>query len=266
MSSTFTWRQSSINNSEVMRILRAIYTGYGVVVFAIIFILIFPFLLVPIIFPSRFKLVGVFNRWWARLMFTFLLLPWKVVYKAKLSKNKQYIFCPNHFSYMDIATMGLNTHNSIFVGKNDMENIPLFGFMYKKLHITVDRSKLKSRYSTMLRTLQAIQEGKSLVIFPEGGIVTEKDPVMAKFKDGAFRAAIEKKIPIVPVTIPYNWIILPPDQFLLNWRPMKIIFHQPVDPSAYTLDTIEKMKEDVRRIIDDELQLHLKNENRSRTS
>jgi 1-acyl-sn-glycerol-3-phosphate acyltransferase len=266
MTFSFTWRQSSRKNSEVMKFLRAIYTGYGVVVFAILFFLIFPLLLIPIIFPSRFNLVGVFNRWWAKLMFTFLLLPWKVSYKSKLDPKKQYIFCPNHFSYMDIATMGLNSHNSIFVGKNDMENIPLFGFMYKKLHITVDRSKLKSRYSTMLRTLEALDEGKSLVIFPEGGIVTERDPVMGKFKDGAFRAAIEKKIPIVPVTIPYNWIILPPDQFLLNWKRMKIIFHAPVDPSAYSLATIETMKEDVRKIIDGELQQHLENENRSRTS
>lgn len=249
-----------------MKIVRAIYTGYGVVVFTIIFLCLFPFLLIPILVPSQFKLVGVFNRWWAKLMFTFLALPWKVVYKTKLDKNRQYIFCPNHFSYMDIATMGLNTHNTIFVGKNDMENIPLFGFMYKKLHITVDRSKLRSRYSTMLRSLEALDQGKSLVIFPEGGIVTEKDPVMGKFKDGAFRASIEKKIAIVPVTIPFNWIILPPDQFLLNWKPMKIIFHAPIDPSAYSLETIEQMKEDVRKVIDQELQLHLQNENRPRTS
>src|SRR6185503_5315375 len=100
--------------------------------------------------------------------------------------GRQYIFCPNHFSYLDIAAMGLNSHDSIFVGKNDMENIPLFGFMYRSLHITVDRTKLKSRYSSMLRTFGALDEGKSLVIFPEGGIMTEKDPVMSKFKDGAF--------------------------------------------------------------------------------
>jgi 1-acyl-sn-glycerol-3-phosphate acyltransferase len=244
----------------VSKVVRAIYTGYGVIVFTIIFALLFPFLLIPIIFPSHFKLVGVFNRWWAKLLFTFLGLPWNVVYKSKLKKDQQYIFCSNHFSYMDIATMGLNDHNAIFVGKNDMENIPVFGYMYKSLHITVDRSKLKSRYTSMLRTMEALDDGKSLVIFPEGGIVTEKDPVIGKFKDGAFRAAIEKKIPIVPVTIPFNWIILPPDQFLLNWRPMKIIFHEPIDPAGYSMETIGKFKDDVRNIIDKDLQQHLNNE------
>jgi 1-acyl-sn-glycerol-3-phosphate acyltransferase len=150
--------------------------------------------------------------------------------------------------------MGLNEHNTIFVGKNDMENIPFFGFMYRSLHITVDRSKLKSRYSTMLKARQALAEGKSLVIFPEGGIVTEKDPLMGKFKDGAFRASIEKQIPIVPVTIPYNWIILPVDQFLLKWRPMKIIFHEPIDPAPYSMNELELLKDKVRKTIETELE------------
>jgi len=138
--------------------------------------------------------------------------------------------------------------------------------MYRSLHITVDRTNLKSRYSTMLKTLEALDEGKSLVIFPEGGIVTEKDPVMAPFKDGAFRAAIEKQIPIVPVTIPYNWIILPPDQFLGRWRPLKVIFHETVDPSGYTLADIDQLKSRVKDIIDSELQQHLAYENRPRTA
>jgi 1-acyl-sn-glycerol-3-phosphate acyltransferase len=162
--------------------------------------------------------------------------------------------------------MGLNGHNTIFVGKNDIKDIPLFGFMFRKLHITVDRTKLKSRYSTMLKTLEALDEGKSLVIFPEGGIITEKDPVMASFKDGAFRAAIAKQIPIVPVTIPYNWIILPPNEFVLTWRPLKVIFHDPVDPSGYTMERLGELKERVKSIIDVSLQEHLVYENRPRTA
>jgi 1-acyl-sn-glycerol-3-phosphate acyltransferase len=240
-----------------MKILKGLYTFYGLIVFSILFFLLFPWLMIPILFKKQYRLTGILNRWWARGLFFFIGLPWSVKYHVRLRRDRQYIFCPNHFSYIDIAAMGLNRIDAIFVGKNDMENIPLFGFMYRRLHITVDRASLKSRYSTMLKTLEALDEGKSLVVFPEGGIITEKDPVMAKFKDGAFRASIEKQIPIVPVTIPYNWIILPPDRFLLNWKPMKIVFHEPVDPSPYTLDTVDALKERVRKIIEAELQKHL---------
>lgn len=246
--------------------LKRLYTLYGVIIFFLLFLIFFVLLLIPIVFKKQDKLVGVFNRWWARLLFTFIGIPFFVKYKALLDPKKQYIFTPNHFSYLDIAVMGLNKHNTIFVGKNDMENIPLFGFMYKNLHITVDRTKLKSRYTSMLRTLEALDEGKSLVIFPEGGIVTEKDPVIGRFKDGAFRASIEKQIPIVPVTIPFNWIILPPDKFLLTWRPLKVIFHEPIEPSGYSIEQVDELKNRVRNIIENELEHHLRHENRSRTT
>jgi len=134
--------------------------------------------------------------------------------------------------------------------------------MYSRLHITVDRAKLRSRYITLVKSLKAIDQGKSLVIFPEGGIVTKYPPAMGEFKDGAFRAAIEKQIPIVPVTIPYNWIILPPDQFLLHWKPLKVIFHEPIDPSIYTLKELHLLKEKVKGIIENEIYSHLsKHEN-----
>jgi 1-acyl-sn-glycerol-3-phosphate acyltransferase len=249
-----------------MKILKGLYTAYGLIIFSILFVIFFLLLLIPMFFRKHYRLIGIFNRWWARLLFIFIGLPFTVKYKTKLDPKKQYIFCPNHFSYLDIPTMGLNKHNTIFVGKSDMENIPLFGFMYRKLHITVDRTKLKSRYSTMIRSLEALDEGKSLVIFPEGGIVTEKDPVMGRFKGGAFRASIEKQIPIVPVTIPYNWIILPPDQFLLSWRPLEVIFHEPIDPGNYSLQESDRLKEKVRSIIETELERQLTHENRSSAS
>lgn len=252
--------------TKLKRAFRALYTGYGLVVFAILFLLFFILLLIPIVFKNQFRLVGVFNRWWAKCIFVFIGIPWKIEYKSPIDPKQQFIFCPNHFSYIDILAMGLNKHNTIFVGKSDMESIPLFGFMYRSLHITVDRSKLKSRYETMLRTFDALDEGKSLVIFPEGGIITEKDPVLHKFKDGAFRASIEKQIPIVPVTIPYNWIILPPDEFLLKWRPLKLIFHEPIYPTGYRLEDIDQLKDKVRQVIQNELDNQLTHENRQATS
>jgi 1-acyl-sn-glycerol-3-phosphate acyltransferase len=241
-----------------MKILRGFHTGYGLLIFVIVFLILLPFFCVPIFFPKRFRWTGVINRIWARIVLTLVFIPFKVEYRAKLDRKKVYIFCPNHFSYFDIPALGLNHYNAIFVGKSSMEEVPVFGYMYKKLHITVDRSKLKSRYETMKKTLNAIDEGKSLVIYPEGGIITEREPVMSRFKDGAFRAAIEKQIEIVPVTIPFNWIILPADQFLLRWHPLKIVFHEPIDASAYTMEQIDELKERTRNIIDAELKKHLK--------
>lgn len=236
-----------------MKLIRALHTAYGFIIFVILFFLFFPLFLIPIVFKKQFRLVGVFNRWWAYLLFAFVALPWRREIRGKLSQDQQYIFCPNHFSYLDIAIMGLNPVNAIFVGKNAMEKIPLFGFMYRKLHITVDRSKLSSKYGSYTRSLDALTEGKSLVIFPEGGIITTHPPHMSRFKDGAFRLAIEKQIPIVPVTLPYNWIILPEVPMLLRWKKMPLIFHEPIDPSGLTSKDIDLLKSRVYSVIDQEL-------------
>lgn len=247
--------------SYILLGIRLLYTGYGLIIFILLFVFLFPFLLIPILFKSQFRLIGIINRWWARLLFALIGIPFRVEMQFDLDKKKQYIFCPNHSSYLDIPTLGLNPINAIFVGKNDMEKIPLFGFMYRKLHITVDRAKLMSRYTTLLQSREALDIGKSLVIFPEGGIISKNLPDMASFKDGAFRLAIEKQIPIVPVTIPYNWIILPDLDFILLWHPLKVIFHPPVETSGMTLDELDQLKKKVFGLMDETLKRHNENEN-----
>jgi 1-acyl-sn-glycerol-3-phosphate acyltransferase len=240
-----------------MKYLRKIHTAYGFAVFAVLFLIFLPLLIIPIIFPAAFKLTGILNRWWARLMFVFAFLPFRVVYRSKLDPKRQYIFCPNHFSYLDIPTMGLNKINTIFVGKSEMEQIPLFGYMYSKLHITVNRSSLKSKVKTLKLSAEALASGKSLVIFPEGGIITHQPPHMGRFKDGAFRTAIEKQIPVVPVTIPFNWLILP-DRNPITLYPSTIwiIFHEPIETAGKSLAEVDSLKAEVYNVIDKELKTY----------
>ena len=80
-----------------------------------------------------------------------------------------------------------------------MAKIPLFGFFYKRTCILVDRSSPKSRQAVFLRAQRRLKQGLSICIFPEGG-VPEEHVVLDSFKDGAFRLAINHKIPIVPMT------------------------------------------------------------------
>jgi len=238
-----------------MTFLRWLYTAYAAILFVLLFILLFPFFLIPIFFPKLHAFTGILNRVWAYLMFPLIAMPFRIEEQKRLNRKQQYIFVPNHFSYLDIASMGFNPVNAVFVGKSDMEKVPLFGFMYHKLHITVDRASLSSRVNTLKRAMQAVDEGKSLVIFPEGGILTKHAPAMIKFKDGAFRIAIEKQIPIVPVTIPNNWIILPDQEpLLLRWGLMKVIFHEPIETKGMTLKDVDALKDRAYSIIHTELE------------
>jgi 1-acyl-sn-glycerol-3-phosphate acyltransferase len=191
---------------------------------------------------------------WAFFFFISIFIPVKIIYKEKLKKGRTYVFCSNHFSFLDILTIGLNSIPKVFVGKSSLGKVPLFGYMYRKIHITVDRHNLKSRYEVIDRSFAALEQGLSLVIFPEGGINSQQPPQMATFKDGPFRIAIEKKIPIVPVAVPFNWKILPDDgKYLLNWHRELIVFHKPIDTSKYTMDQLDELKKNVFEIIQKEL-------------
>lgn len=107
----------------------------------------------------------------------------------------------NHTSMIDIMLMLVSAedHPFVFVGKKELAKIPLFGFFYRKTCILVDRSDPKSRQAVFKRAQQRLNSGLSICIFPEGR-VPEENVILDNFKDGAFRLAINHKIPIVPMT------------------------------------------------------------------
>lgn len=184
-------------------------------------------------------------------------MPLEVQVSTQIENNGSYMFCPNHTSFLDICIMARTPTDFMFVGKNAMEKIPVFGYMYRKLHITVDRGSSRSKHSTYVRAKEAIDHGRSLVIFPEGGVHGERPPQMTPFKNGAFKIAIEKQIPIVPVTIPHNWIILPDDgRYLVTWKKAKLIYHDPIETKGLTLSDLDSLKDNVYKIIDQEIKRH----------
>ena len=116
----------------------------------------------------------------------------------EIEPNKSYMFCPNHGSLMDGFVLVASSKNPIvFVGKKELEKIPIFGFFYKRVVIMVDRSSAESRKKVYEKAKKRLKNGTSIGIFPEGLVPTE-DVILAPFKNGAFSLAIEHQIPIIP--------------------------------------------------------------------
>ncbi|MEN2282529.1 lysophospholipid acyltransferase family protein [Algoriphagus sp. SE2] len=234
------------------KIFRRIYSIYAALIFALSFLLIFPFILICIWVPGFKKFGRKINRYWARFYFSIIFLPVKIEKKTKLEKGKSYIYMANHFSYLDIPMMGFIPGDVQFVGKASIRKAPLFGYYFKQLHIAVDRDRLKSRAETMKRAIVALENGSSLVIFPEGGIFSKQPPHMIPFKNGAFKISISKQIPIIPVTLSFNHLILPDDgKFLLNRMPAKMVLHEAIFPSEE--DTEETLNRTCFEVIQKQL-------------
>ena len=132
--------------------------------------------------------------------------------------------------------------------------------MYRALHITVNRSSYRSRAQSLVKAREAIADGFNLGFFPEGGICLEHYPNMVDFKDGAFKLAVENNLPIIPVTLPDNYRILPDDDlFNIRRKQCRIIYHEPIWPKGDTVEDAKQLKEEVFRVIQTEL-IKYKNE------
>lgn len=121
----------------------------------------------------------------------------KITREQTLIPTKNYMFCANHASLLDFWIMVVLSKNPIvFVGKKELTKLPIFGYFYKKVSILVDRNNVHSRKKVYEQAKEKLAHGMSVAIFPEG-LVPDKNIVLAPFKNGAFKLAIEHQIPIV---------------------------------------------------------------------
>lgn len=179
---------------------------------------------------------------------------WKIEQEQAIEKGKSYMFIANHTSMIDIMLMLVCVKNNpfVFVGKKELAKIPLFGFFYKRTCILVDRSSAKSRKAVFLRAQRRLQQGVSICIFPEG-MVPEEDVVLADFKDGAFRLAINHKIPIVPMTFYDNKKRFSYTFFSGGPGVMRAKIHKFLDTKILTIEDTSELNKASREVILNEL-------------
>jgi 1-acyl-sn-glycerol-3-phosphate acyltransferase len=138
------------------------------------------------------------------------------VKRVRLPKGP-YLIVSNHTSYFDIFVMYsiLPTHRFLFMGKSEILGYPLMKTFFKRLNIPVYRNDRMKAAKSFIQAKNAVKEGWSIVIFPEGGIPDENLPEMIPFKDGAFKLSKHAQIPIVPITfLDHYHMFSDPDQVL----------------------------------------------------
>lgn len=161
-------------------------------------ILMVPFLLILTAKESYYPIFWKLVRIWSKVLIYGMGFRIDLDADEVIDRNKSYMFCPNHASLMDpFVLIVLSKNPIVFVGKQELVKIPVFGFFYKRVVIMVDRSSPKSRKRVYEMAKKRLQNGVSMAIFPEG-LVPAENVVLAPFKNGAFSLAIEFGTPIVP--------------------------------------------------------------------
>lgn len=211
-------------------------------VFATIFIgvmLVLPFS----VNPKHFKTAYFFERLWAKFIFYGSGLSIEKQGFKEIDADHPYVIISNHTSMMDIMLMFiLNKQPMVFVGKKELLNLPVFGFIFKRMNITVDRKDSGSRIQVFREAKKCISEGKSICIFPEGG-VPDEEIFLQEFLDGPFAIAIMNKVPLVTTTVCGMKEILPYAYFRGKPGKVKVILNQVLDCSRLNKTHIPEVKE-----------------------
>ncbi|MBX7182284.1 MAG: 1-acyl-sn-glycerol-3-phosphate acyltransferase [Bacteroidia bacterium] len=216
---------------------------------------LYPFFLVWVNDEKHFRKAFRLKKVWAWLMLYPLGVRWIVEQEEELSDGP-YVICPNHTSYLDIIvsylTFPLYYH---YLGKVELTRWFLFNIFFKKMNIPIDRENGKRAYSALDRAKKDLDKGISIAIFPEG-TVSPNAPELCRFKNGAFKLAIDKQVPVLPVTFINNWNILPGKN--LSYKGggpgrSKVIIHKPLLTTGMGEGDYEALKNQVIGIIENRI-------------
>jgi 1-acyl-sn-glycerol-3-phosphate acyltransferase len=230
------------------RILQCIYCCYAVLSFVVLMLLVFPFVLIALLFGKirGGNMIYEFCRYWAQSWYFLTGLKHKEIYEAPHDTAGQYIFVANHISYLDIPPIVLLAHQPIRVlGKYEMVKIPVFGWIYRAAVILVDRRDAETRARSVRALKSALKQHISIFIFPEGTF-NETTAPLKSFYDGAFRIAIETQTPIKPVLF-----VDTPDRlhyhslFSLTPGDNRVVFLETIPVEGLTIKQINDLKEKV---------------------
>ncbi|WP_442794694.1 lysophospholipid acyltransferase family protein [Pelobium manganitolerans] len=220
------------------RILKQLLRLWHLAMVALIFVLTFPFVYFFSRQKSTYRQLNFFRKICAFFPSALSGIFYRITYKQKIDWSRNYIFCPNHASNLDIFAMSLVVKNNFFfLGKEELLKNPVTRIYFKTIDIPINRAHKISAFRAFKKTAERLQEGMTAVIFPEGRIADDYPPVLQDFKTGPFRLAIEYQIPIVPVTLKDNWKIFWDDGQKYGCKPgvSHICVHPPIEVAGFSL-------------------------------
>lgn len=112
------------------------------------------------------------------------------------------MYASNHQSLLDILVLGAELPGDLkWASKRSIMNIPFLGWHLRLAgHVPVDRKRgSRAAAETIKRFKEVLEEGKPLLVFPEG--TRSDDGTVKDFKNGGFYAAVRAGVPVVPVAL-----------------------------------------------------------------
>lgn len=240
-----------------MKWIRSVFSNiwklYVGLIFCLTAVLLYPFFYLLLLLPNGKRSSFRLFVFWSRL---FQCLCLYAVRKSgpKIELNQPTILVANHTSYLDIFLMFAHfpKHPFLFMGKSEILGYPILRTYFKNLNIPVDRKNKRQSTHAFYQAKKVLEEGFSVVIFPEGGIPDWRPPKMAPFKNGAFRLAKLTGCRILPFSFLNHYLLFSDPSHLLGHARPGVSRIQLFDP-IYVNDNLLEVKQKCFDLIQDSL-------------
>jgi 1-acyl-sn-glycerol-3-phosphate acyltransferase len=239
-------------------LLRRIHTQFYKLSVAVFFVLVWPYLYYLSQKKERYRHINGMRRFIIRMSTLVSGIFFQKTYEEPIDWSRTYIICGNHTSNLDISSISLSAKNNhCFIGKDELKKSIVLGFFFKTIDLTVNRESKISSFRVFKEAAEKLKNGVSVVMFPEATIPLIYPPELSEFKNGAFRLAIELKIPILPVTSLDTWKVYWNTGNQHGSKPgiCHIFVHKPVETAHLILADADNLRDEVHALIEKKLGL-----------
>lgn len=193
--------------------------------------------------PKRSYIMHKIYGSWMLTFFFFSGIRLRVKGKENFSPGQNYVVVYNHNSLIDVpVSVPFMPGANKTIAKVELSRIPIFGLLYKRGSVLVDRKNEQSRKLSYIKMKEVLDMGLHMCIYPEGTRNKTTQPLQ-RFHDGAFRLSFDAEKPILPALIFNSKKVLPQKSFFF-W-PGKIELHYLKPVSQKDFSSAEKLKENV---------------------
>lgn len=239
---------------SILKQAHRIYSVFIILIFSLFF---YPFYYIAAQNPKNYNLLNRLRKLKSTLCAFFIGIVPRFNFEEPLSDQQTYIYCANHTSNHDIMLICIFAKGRFhFMGKEELLKNPVLGIFFRTIDIPVNRHSKISSFRAFKRAGENLENGMSLIIFPEGGIADEHyPPKLMPFKNGPFRLAIEKGIPIVAVSFVNIWKRMWDDGKKHGSSPGRadVYIHKPVLTSNLTINDSDDLKDRIFDLINSKL-------------
>lgn len=167
-----------------------------------------------------------FIGWSLFFVFFKIYFNFKVIGRNNIPSDGAFIIASNHASYLDPILLGISLHRALnYMARENLFRRRFSDFIMRSVHaFPVKRND--SDYGAMRKALSLLEEGKPLVIFPEG--TRSKDKELRKGKPGIGFMAVRSGVPVVPAYVGGSFDALPRGVKTLRRQQVKIYIGKPV--------------------------------------